>query len=48
MKSYGAAASDEDWKAITEYIIARLAHANVNKVTAEARQSRAASRRLTI
>lgn len=35
MRAYGAEASDEDWKTITDYIIVNLAHLNVNKATAE-------------
>ncbi|OFW05018.1 MAG: hypothetical protein A3I61_19095 [Acidobacteria bacterium RIFCSPLOWO2_02_FULL_68_18] len=35
MRSYGAEATDEQWKAITGYIMANLAHLNVNKATSE-------------
>jgi competence protein ComEA len=33
MKSYGATASDEDWKTVTDYVIANLATVSVNKAT---------------
>lgn len=35
MRGYGAEASDEDWKTVTDYIIGNLAHLNVNKAPAE-------------
>ncbi|MBI2189225.1 MAG: helix-hairpin-helix domain-containing protein [Acidobacteria bacterium] len=35
MKAYGAEATDEQWTAITDYIIATLAHLNVNKGSAD-------------
>ncbi|MBI3048266.1 MAG: helix-hairpin-helix domain-containing protein [Acidobacteria bacterium] len=35
MKTAGAKASDEEWKAINEYIMGNLAYLNVNKATAE-------------
>jgi competence protein ComEA len=34
MKSYGATASDEDWKTVTDYVVASLATVAVNKSTA--------------
>ena len=35
MKSYGAAASDDEWKAITAYVMSRVARVSVNKATAD-------------
>jgi competence protein ComEA len=35
MRGYGAEASDEDWKTITDYLIVNLAHLNVNEAAAE-------------
>jgi competence protein ComEA len=35
MRSYGAEATDEQWKTVTDYIIVNLAHLHVNKATAE-------------
>lgn len=35
MRGYGAEASDADWKVITDYIMANIAHVNVNKATVE-------------
>ncbi len=35
MKTSGAKASDEEWKALTEYFMANLAYLNVNKATAD-------------
>lgn len=35
MRGYGAEATEEQWKTITEYIIANLAYLNVNAATAE-------------
>jgi len=35
MKTSGASASDEEWKALTEYFMATLAYLNVNKATVE-------------
>ena len=35
MKSYGAEASDEDWKTVTSYIVVNLARLSVNKAPAE-------------
>jgi len=35
MKQYGAQASDEEWKAMTEYVAANIAYLNVNKATSE-------------
>ena len=34
MKDFGAEGSDEDWKAVTDYIVVNLAHLQVNKSTA--------------
>jgi competence protein ComEA len=34
MKDFGAEGSDEDWKAVTDYIVVNLAHLDVNKSTA--------------
>ena len=34
MKDFGAQGSDEDWKAVTDYIVVNLAHLEVNKSTA--------------
>ena len=34
MKSFGAEASEDDWKAVAEYLITYLAHLDVNKATA--------------
>lgn len=34
MKDFGAEGSDEDWKAVTDYLIVHLAHLDVNKATA--------------
>jgi competence protein ComEA len=34
MKDFGAEGSDEDWKAVTDYIVVNLAHLEVNKSTA--------------
>lgn len=34
MKDFGAEASDEDWKTVTDYLIVHLAHLDVNKATA--------------
>jgi competence protein ComEA len=35
MKDFGATASDADWKTTTDYLIANLAHLEVNKATGE-------------
>ena len=35
MRQYGAQASDEEWKAMTEYIAANIAYLSMNKATAE-------------
>lgn len=35
MKGYGAEASDEQWKAMTDYIVGTLAYLNVNKGSAD-------------
>lgn len=35
MRQAGALASDEDWKTMTEYVMANIAYLNVNKATAE-------------
>lgn len=35
MKTSGAKASDEEWKAIDQYFMANLAYLNVNKATAD-------------
>ncbi|MBI3048267.1 MAG: helix-hairpin-helix domain-containing protein [Acidobacteria bacterium] len=35
MRGYGAEATDEQWKTITDYIIANLAHLSVSKATPE-------------
>lgn len=35
MRGYGAEATDEQWKTITDYIIGNLAYLNVNKASAE-------------
>lgn len=35
MKGYGAEATDEQWKIITDYIIGNVAYLNVNKADAE-------------
>ena len=34
MKDFGAEGSDDDWKAVTDYLIVHLAHLEVNKATA--------------
>jgi len=34
MKDFGAQGSEEDWKAVTDYILVNLAHLDVNKSTA--------------
>ena len=34
MKSFGAEASEEDWKTVGDYLITHLAHLDVNKATA--------------
>ena len=34
MKDFGAEGSDEEWKAVTDYIVVNLAHLEVNKSTA--------------
>ena len=34
MKDFGATGSEEDWKAVTDYILVNLAHLDVNKSTA--------------
>src|SRR5687767_13354245 len=31
MKDFGAGGSDEDWKAVTDYLIVYLAHLEINK-----------------
>ena len=35
MKTAGALASDEEWKAMAEYVMANIAYLNVNKATVE-------------
>jgi competence protein ComEA len=35
MKQAGALASDEEWKMMTEYVMANIAYLNMNKATAE-------------
>lgn len=35
MRQAGALASDEEWKTMTEYVMANIAYVNVNKATAE-------------
>ena len=34
MKDFGAEGSDDDWRAVTDYLIVHLAHLQVNKATA--------------
>jgi competence protein ComEA len=34
MKDFGAEGSDDDWKAVTDYLVVHLAHLEVNKATA--------------